>query len=472
LTEIKYIPIQFFEPLDWQIPVLQDTTSKVLLLTGSAGGGKSRVCYEKLHAYALEYPGATIVAARKRREDAQKSVVLALDNTVIGKDPRVRHVKKEFSFIYENGSRIVYVGMKGEAERKAIRSIGQEGAIDMALMEEATEFEEEDFDEMNYRMRGTKGGWSQLMLATNPDAPLHWINVRLIIGGEARVIYSHARDNPHNPEDYQDTLDKGRGITRLRLRDGLWVSGTGQVIDTWLDDWNDYESTYKEGNVRPDAEYVENGGPIVLYADDGYSGSFDNKTRTFTKKSNPRVFLLAQNRGTGQIAVFYESYRVKTKVEVQLEALKDHCHSMGWPFPYTADYDKSAAHLEGEFQDYGFRFLRKSPANRDESIKQLREACDKDRNGWRQVIVHPRCQLLRLEMSSWSYDLEGRPEAWGDHGPDALRYGVWNFIRGPGKPVDIATPLTDEKIKARLNGVSDVYKRHMAIAAERLGYGN
>jgi hypothetical protein len=68
--------------------------------------------------------------------------------------------------------------------------------------------------------------------------------------------------------------------------------------------------------------------------------------------------------------------------------------------------------------------------------------------------------------------LEGRPENYGDHGPDALRYGVWNYIRGPGKPVDVATGISDEEVKARLqdrmNRVVEVYRRHMQEAAERM----
>lgn len=237
-----------FTPELWQVGVLRDT-SPVLLLTGSAGGGKSKVALEKCHALCLYYPGVMVVAARKTREDAEKSIVQVLEEDVIGSDPRVRHIRKRYIFQYENGSKLMYVGMKDKRMRKAIRSVGHRGGIDFAFFEEATEFDEEDFDEMNMRLRGKAMGWTQFLLATNPDAPLHWINVRLIMNNEAKVIYSSAADNPHNPDDYKKRLDTTRGVLRARLRDGLWIAGTGLVIDTWLDDWDEWEQRDRKSVV-------------------------------------------------------------------------------------------------------------------------------------------------------------------------------------------------------------------------------
>lgn len=462
--QISYAPHMPFEPESWQ-PEFLDCTDPVVLLTGSAGGGKSRGAYEKLHAFCLTFPGAKVIAARKTREDAEKSVVNVLQNDVIGNDDRVDHVRKRFIFEYDNGSAIMYIGMKDRKMREAVRSIF--GSVDMILMEEATEFDEEDFDELNLRLRGNAAGWCQLILATNPGPPLHWIKIRLIELGEARVFISHARDNTHNDPGYGARLDTTRGVTRARLRDGLWIAGTGLVIDPWLDDWDEHEQVYRIGNVRPEADFVPGGGPVVLAADDGYAGKYDPKTRSFSKESNPRVFLLVQMRATG-FNVFYESYQVKKKVEDQLNELRKHCAAMGWPFPISVDYDKAAAHLEGRFKDFKFRYLRKSPASRDESIKLLRESCDVDINGWRQILVHPRCFMLKKEMSSWSYDRDGNPEKHGDHGPDALRYFNWNAIRGPGKPVDIATDGESEAVLQKMDLIDSIYEKHMEAAGAKL----
>ena len=108
---------------------------------------------------------------------------------------------------YRNGSMVAYVGMKDATQRTKIRSVGMSGDVDIVVMEEGHEFIEADFNELRARLRGKMGKYRQIIVATNPDSPMHWIKVRLIDGGEASVYYSGAKDNPTNPADYLETLE-------------------------------------------------------------------------------------------------------------------------------------------------------------------------------------------------------------------------------------------------------------------------
>lgn len=462
----KYI--QVFEPLEWQRAVLDDM-NPVLLLTGTAGGGKSRVAYEKLHALCLYYPGVSIGAFRKKRTDIERSVVISLEKRVIGPDPRVNHRKSDFMFEYDNGSVIFYGGMKDDKAREAIRSMGIDGALDFALMEEGTQFDEKDFDELMARMRGTKAGWTQVIIPTNPDKPGHWINRRLIKGGEASVHYSNYEQNIYNSEVYKVGLSRMKGTTGARLFKGLWIDGEGLVIDTWSDLWTGKRRTDGGGNVTDKADYIPGGGPVVLFADDGYAGEWDEAAQMFTERSHPRVYLLAQLRSDGKIAIFYESYRIKTEAKAHLEEVRKACQDSGWPFPDTAHYDKAAAHLEGVFRDSGLSYLYRGPGSVDESIKELKASCDVDDNGWRRLIVHPRCVLFRLEMSSYAVDENNRPIKAHDNGPDAARYGNWNIIRGPAQPASIAASIPDgnpalaAQIEQAMKRAADTYNRLMGV---------
>jgi len=228
-------PISFicvFEPLPWQLAPWRDQ-SPIMLLTGSAGGGKSRLAAEKMHGYLKRYPDAMGVMLRKTRESMTNSTVLFMDRTVIGDDPGVRHYPSKNRFEYDNGSILAYGGMADEKQREQIRSIGAEGAVDMVWMEEANKFTETDFNEVLPRMRGKAAPWRQVVLTTNPDAPTHWIYQRLILGREASVYYSGALDNPYNPSEYTDTLEKLTGVLYKRLVKGLWVQAEGAVYDTF-----------------------------------------------------------------------------------------------------------------------------------------------------------------------------------------------------------------------------------------------
>lgn len=233
-TKIQPTAIYDAASVPWQVDAWLDK-SRIVVYGGSAGGGKSRAAAEKMHGYMLKYPGAVGIALRKAREFAAKSCVYAL-KTAIGDDPNIHYNSSELMFHYKNGSRIFVAGMKDEAQKQAIRSINGDGSADYIWMEEANAFEEDDYNEVLARLRGTAASWRQVLLTTNPDAPFHWIKTRLIDGGEASVHYSSASDNPHNPPEYLDILNSITGVMGMRLAKGMWVQAEGVVYDTWSDE--------------------------------------------------------------------------------------------------------------------------------------------------------------------------------------------------------------------------------------------
>jgi len=181
----------------------------------------------------LRYPGSTALVLRKMRDSMVNSTLAFLEETVIGDDPRVRHIERKRRFVFDNGSVLYYGGMKDKQQREQVRSISKTGGIDIIWMEEANSFIEDDYQEAITRMRGTVGAFRQMILTTNPDYPTHWINKRLIIGGEASVYYSYVGDNPYNPEDYIETLYGLTGVYHDRMVKGLWVRGEGLVYDEY-----------------------------------------------------------------------------------------------------------------------------------------------------------------------------------------------------------------------------------------------
>lgn len=222
-------------PLDWQVAPLRDK-SKTVLLTGSAGGGKSRASAEKVHGFCKKYKNSMGLMVRKTRNSMTNSTVLLMETTVIGKDSGVTHYPSKNRFEYDNGSILAYGGMANDEQREQIRSIGHGGAVDIIWMEEAHGFTENDYQELLGRLRGTAANWRQIILSTNPDAPTHWIKRRLMDGGEASVYYSRASDNLYNPDDYLATLNSLTGILGKRLNLGLWAQAEGVVYDNFSDE--------------------------------------------------------------------------------------------------------------------------------------------------------------------------------------------------------------------------------------------
>jgi phage terminase large subunit len=410
-TKVRYIAP--FEPLAWQIEPWRDR-SPVVLLTGSAGGGKSRVAAEKLHGFCLRYPGAFALVLRKVKASHGQGTSLFFQREVVGDDPRVEYMPSKSRFEYANGSILALAGLEDEKQRMRLRSIGTRGGVDIAWMEEATEFEEDDFNALLARMRGTSASWRQIILTTNPDSPLHWIKRRLIDNSEATVYYSSISDNPYNPDDYKHTLDTMTGVEGQRMREGQWSQASGLIYDVWSDGPED-------GNVTEAAEYIPDGGPVVWGVDDGYAGEIDSATGMFSGNSHPRVFLLAQIRGDGRLCIFYESYAIKRLSDQHI----DEVLALPYPRPDYAAVDKSAAELKGRLHRESI-YTRNGPADVEESIKEFRRALAKDENGWRRILIHPRCKHFRAEMASYRRDPNTeKPIKQFDHGPDSGRYLTW-----------------------------------------------
>lgn len=397
--------------IEWQRIAFPDT-SPVLLATGSAGGGKSRYAAEKLHHFLKTYPGATGLALRKAREFANKSIIPFLKNAVIQKDAIYK--AGEHTFVYPNGSMLYVGGMKDDDQRESIRSIGQDGSLDIVWMEEANAFTNLDFEEINLRMRGKAAPYTQILLSTNPDAPNHWINQRLIIGGEAKVYYSGALDNPHNPKEYVDKLNNATGILRLRLVEGRWVQAEGVIFDN-------FDPAL---NVTEDAEYDPNR-DVIWGVDDGYAKGEGVGYASY----HPRVVLVGQVTPQGGMNIVHAYYATQELSEVTLNNVFD----LPYKRPYMAYVDSSAVELKARMWE---RDISTAGATHgvSEGIKNVRRMiCDA--NGVRLLRIHPRCVQLINELQSYRYDDhskvanvgEPKPMKLDDHGPDALRYMTWHL---------------------------------------------
>lgn len=438
--KVQYKYLNPFAPEPWQEKPWRDM-SEILLLTGSSGGGKSRVAAEKLVAYCWRYPGATCLILRKIRATLANSTLLFIQRKVMGRDPRIRHKPSEFRFEFDNGSILAYGGMKDDDQREHIRSIGQDGGLDMVWMEEATQFQEEDFNEVLARMRGKAGPWRQIILTTNPEAPGHWIYVRLILNGEASVYYSEAKDNRHNPESYDKQLSKLSGVQYLRLVKGEWVAGSGKIVDTWYDAYNEKTGEDNGGSVTKSAEYIPGGGDVVWSIDDGYAGKVAGNVKNipmFTGRSHPRAILFAQLRSDGTIAVFDENVKIERLAADHIRDAIAMSEARGYPLPSYVVRDRAAASLEGSLNEFNLR-NRYGKMTVEESLKELREWCSSDINGVRKVIAHPRCFYLRYQMQTYSFDDKGNVIKEHDDTVDALRYLVWDRAYGINMAVDIAT---------------------------------
>lgn len=407
-----------FHPEEWQAKPYHDQ-SPVLLLTGSAGGGKSRLAAEIVHAFmmgATKDKPATGLLLRKAREFASKSIVPFMRQTVIQKD--AEYLKGDMTFHYPNGSLLYVGGMKDDMQREAVRSIGGDGGLDITWFEEANAFTEQDYNEILGRMRGKARGRTQIVLTTNPDAPNHWIHQRLMLGGEASVYYSSAKDNPHNPPEYVDKLEMMTGVQYDRLVLGQWVQAEGAIYDNFSIEHNVSEAA----NYHPDW-------PVIWGVDDGYAHGEGAGSPGY----HPRVVLVGQVTPQGGLNIFYEYYRTGELGEISIQNVLEFSAEQGWKAPTEVYIDSSAVELRQRIYDkVEYTIPATHPVS--EGIKNVRRLIA-DGHEVRLLRIHPRCANLIRELQSYRYDEnskvanvgEPKPLKIDDHGPDALRYMTWHL---------------------------------------------
>jgi PBSX family phage terminase large subunit len=387
-----------YQPLEWQIAPFRDK-SPVMLLTGSAGGGKSRVAAEKIHAYCKHYPGAAALIMRKAREWNARSILPFYKETVVGDDPQVQFNKSEGTFYYANGSVVYSGGMLDDKQREAVRSIGGSGGLDIAWLEEANAFSRQDFEEVLGRIRHTAADWQQVILTTNPGGSMHWIKKDLINGGEASVYYSGAKDNDHNAESYLSTLDKLTGVMYERLVLGKWVQAEGAIYDMF-----DHRVHVK---TRPETELRA----WYLAMDEGYT--------------NPAVILLVGEDSDGRLHVFREWYeRGKLQSAVVEQAQK-------WTRDKRvrlAAVDEAAAGLIADLANNNVPAVGSKGRVLD-GIQSIQNRLKVAGDGRPRLTVDPSCVNVINEFESYTWKkttstgiTKDEPQKENDHAMDALRY--------------------------------------------------
>lgn len=247
----------------------------------------------------------------------------------------------------------------------------------------------------------------------------HWQQAR---AGKSRYkhVFLSWTANPRREPSFranllETALDKAKVKREYPENDEeAFIHASGLIYDVWSDGPED-------GNVTEAADYIEGGGRVLWAVDDGYAGVLDPQTGHFTAPSHPRVFLWVQQRATGQLCVFAESYAVQLQDDAHLAEVL----AMPYPKPEAAGIDKSAASLKGRLHHAGIATLS-SPTSVEESIKAMRRYVAKDTNGLRMLLVHPRCTHFRYEMASYRRDeTTQHPIKAHDHGPDAARYMCW-----------------------------------------------
>lgn len=189
------------------LPALE-SRHRYLVLYGGAGSGKSHFAAQKLILRLLERRGHRILVVRKVARTIRHSCFRLLKDLIVTSGLRrlFSFNETEMTIRCVNGSEIVTSGLDDTEKLKSI------AGITSIWIEEATELEPEEFEQVDLRLRGESPDYRQIILTFNPISKEHWLKARFVDlpGEDVAVFRTTYRDNAFIDPDYVKVLESLR----------------------------------------------------------------------------------------------------------------------------------------------------------------------------------------------------------------------------------------------------------------------
>ena len=179
------IPRGAFNPLFR--PYLTDNTHRYLILYGGAGSGKSVFAVQRFLYRLLTLPLCNILVVRAVAATNRDSTY-ALFRQVISKwglSELFSCKDSDLRISCANGNSVIFKGLDDTEKLKSITF--PKGELTDIWIEEASEILEEDFNQLDVRLRG-KGAHKQMVLTFNPVSVLHWLKLRFFDRKDPRAL--------------------------------------------------------------------------------------------------------------------------------------------------------------------------------------------------------------------------------------------------------------------------------------------
>lgn len=194
-----------------------ESKARTIACCGTAASGKSKFfAYKTLFRLINEDEPFRALCVRKVKEDIRESVFANLVEIIesgqwahafkITESPmRIKRIDKSNDIIF-----------RGIDEPNKLKSIN---GIKHIWVEEATELEQEDYNQLQYRLRGVSDTYKQVCLTFNPSTPGHWIKSRFFDNHEpdSYVFNTNFKDNP-----YLDESDKNQMLINSKSSKTLY----------------------------------------------------------------------------------------------------------------------------------------------------------------------------------------------------------------------------------------------------------
>ena len=196
---------------DVYMPYL-DNTDRYLIFYGGGSSGKSYFIAQRF-IYKLIHPTRCNLLVVRQTGDTNRRSTFPLLKQVISNWNLAQHFKINESDMRIKckltGNEVAFAGLDDVEKIKSITF--ENGELTDIWIEEATECQEADINQLKVRLRGGKSK-KQMILSFNPINIQHWIKKHFIDSGLATVCFSTYKDNKFLSDDDRRALEQLKDI--------------------------------------------------------------------------------------------------------------------------------------------------------------------------------------------------------------------------------------------------------------------
>ncbi|UFH60471.1 PBSX family phage terminase large subunit [Sulfurovum mangrovi] len=205
--------------------------TRYLISYGGAGSGKSYSTAQKVLFRILTENGHRFLIARKTARSLKRSV-FQLFRDIISKwglsDLFIINLSDLSITCKANQNQLIMSGLDDVEKLKSITGITS------IWIEEASEITQEDFIQLDLRLRGHTEHYKQIIMTFNPTSSKSWLKARFFdnIDKDATIIHSTYLDNPFLDERYKqvlhDLIGQNKNLHDIYTK-GIWGDRTGLI---------------------------------------------------------------------------------------------------------------------------------------------------------------------------------------------------------------------------------------------------
>lgn len=419
------------EAFNHQFKYIWQSQADFIVLYGGGGSGKTINATDKILLRLIKEPNHRIVVFRKVGKTIRVSSWLDFKNKIRRhKLEKLFHIKEtEMSLVCKhNGSELLSVGLD---DREKLKSLSEPTSF---FVNEATELEKEDFQQIIMRLRGYSPYYKQIIVDFNPIDEFHWLRewffppeieakvnrdgwaeyiTEVEVEGEIEKIVTHIFHSTWRDNGFLTVKDKAR-YQMMKYIDPKYYNVYGKGL------WGKVGNlVYPQGyKIIEKSEYPKRYDEIIYGLDFGYTAP----------TSLSRYYLKFIDDETGKKTQSFKEqliYESGLSLKMLIDKMKElEIKPSETIFADSQDPAKIDA-LNDEVDENGSYLFSVVPADKDvkngiDYVRTVeRYSCPENVEANKEITAY------RWKLDARGKPIDGEPIKYNDHSMDEERYALY-----------------------------------------------